>query len=307
MDSIMAAEGGWASPSAVEGGMRLAVQCRAMGPPWTMIHPQTGRMLFLRLRFMFWETHTHCWSMFKNEISNYDIAASEPSRLSTPGSVDQLPTGKPQRTAAGAAAGEHRAGNEEASQIGQPQGQPQGHALSPKGKGKAAGGAPPAGQQQAGKAGKGPGGGPPAGGPPDGEATGKRTTAKVKTSLEKKFDEANKVKARFRHATGTALNLMHQVKTVKEWEWADNDKNAGRLQTLLQQLRGKMSPTQMLYSTEEPGVLKKKYGEDALMEELSGFIALGPSINELGEAVQTMQRRHVVPTSSTPKASRKKA
>ena len=130
--------------------------------------------------------------------------------------------------------------------------------------------------------------------------------ARVKTPLGQKFDEANKVKAKFRHATGTALNLLHQIKTVQEWTWADNEENSGRLDFLLTELREKMSPIQMLYSTAEPGTLKKTYGQIALMEELSGFIALSPSINHLAEVLQAMQRRHVVPTSSTPKAARNK-
>ena len=98
----------------------------------------------------------------------------------------------------------------------------------------------------------------------------------------------------------------HQIKTVQEWKWADNAENSGRLDFLLNELREKMSPIQMLYSTEEPGTLKKKYGQIALMEALLGFIALSPSINSLAEVVQTMQRRHVVPTSSSPKAARNK-
>ena len=59
-------EGGWDDDIAVEGSLALASQCLAMGGAWTMIHPQTKRLLFLELEFSYAETLQTSWTTFKD-------------------------------------------------------------------------------------------------------------------------------------------------------------------------------------------------------------------------------------------------
>ena len=62
---LLANEGGWDDDKAVQGSLRLAAQCVAMGGTWCMKHPQTRRMLFLELNFQWQEQMSTSWTTFK--------------------------------------------------------------------------------------------------------------------------------------------------------------------------------------------------------------------------------------------------
>jgi hypothetical protein len=71
MSNLVASEGGgFGDVEAVRGVQRLVAMCLAMGPPWTMRHPQTGRMLFLKLDFSYVEEFDELFQQCKKEFDN---------------------------------------------------------------------------------------------------------------------------------------------------------------------------------------------------------------------------------------------
>ena len=67
---LVTTDGGWSDPEAVAGAQCLIEKAIAMGDPWTRIHPQTKRLLFLKLNFSYQEEFEQCWSHFRTEISD---------------------------------------------------------------------------------------------------------------------------------------------------------------------------------------------------------------------------------------------
>lgn len=67
---LVKSEGGWEDPQAVEGVRLLVSKCMQMGEPWTMVHPQTERMTYLKLKFEFKEEFAEKWGLFKNEFND---------------------------------------------------------------------------------------------------------------------------------------------------------------------------------------------------------------------------------------------
>ena len=51
LSKIVIDEGGWDDREAVHGALTLAMKCLAMGQPWVMRNPQTGRLMFVHLKF----------------------------------------------------------------------------------------------------------------------------------------------------------------------------------------------------------------------------------------------------------------
>ncbi len=58
MDQLVHDQGGWQSSRAVQGSVKLIRKCVAMGPPWLKKHPQTERLMFLRLISSLWRNST---------------------------------------------------------------------------------------------------------------------------------------------------------------------------------------------------------------------------------------------------------
>lgn len=69
VSKLVADEGGWDDREGVQGCIRLMKRCLAMGEPWTRVHPQTGRLLFLKLEYSWREEFLESWSEFRREFS----------------------------------------------------------------------------------------------------------------------------------------------------------------------------------------------------------------------------------------------
>jgi len=63
LGAIIIQEGGWSGRSAIRG----AIKCVTMGEPWYMKNPQTGRINYLRLAFLFAEEFKQSWMKFNEE------------------------------------------------------------------------------------------------------------------------------------------------------------------------------------------------------------------------------------------------
>jgi hypothetical protein len=68
-------DGGWQDEDCIEGVQKLIEKALAMGDPWIRIHPQTGRMLFLKLSFEFAEEFAESWSSFRKQFTSGTTAA----------------------------------------------------------------------------------------------------------------------------------------------------------------------------------------------------------------------------------------
>ena len=62
--------GGWQDRDSIEGATNTSQKCLAMGPPWYMSHPQSGRLMFLELSYEFAEDFEKCWEEFKREYTD---------------------------------------------------------------------------------------------------------------------------------------------------------------------------------------------------------------------------------------------
>jgi hypothetical protein len=69
-DQLIGDQGGVQSRAAVQGAINLTRKCLRMGPPWVKRHPQTERVMFLRLHFAFSEEFEQCWSSYKREFDD---------------------------------------------------------------------------------------------------------------------------------------------------------------------------------------------------------------------------------------------
>ena len=69
LGALVKKEGGWNDKEAVEGCKLLVQKCMAMGPPWFIRNPQTGRLNYLRLSFSYEEDFVQSWAHFKEETA----------------------------------------------------------------------------------------------------------------------------------------------------------------------------------------------------------------------------------------------
>ena len=65
---IVVEEGGWEDEEAIKGATNLTCQCLAMGGNWLMTNPQTKRVMFLRLSFMWQEHFSETWDHFQEDF-----------------------------------------------------------------------------------------------------------------------------------------------------------------------------------------------------------------------------------------------
>ena len=88
LSQLVIDEGGWEDKEAVDGSIRLVSKNMLMGSPFTFIHPQTERRMYLRMDFGWEETLTQAWSMFREE---FDKGVLEYTTVSQPagGTVSQ--------------------------------------------------------------------------------------------------------------------------------------------------------------------------------------------------------------------------
>ena len=76
-------DGGWDDPHARAGADRLMRQNMAMGGPWVKMHPQTKRLLYLKLNFEYREEFEESWGSYKKEWSSGELNKKENPKGST--------------------------------------------------------------------------------------------------------------------------------------------------------------------------------------------------------------------------------
>jgi len=67
---IVKSEGGWEDPDAVRGATTLAIKAVVMGPPWTMINDQTGRLTYWKITHKTREIFSKTWSTVEDSMQH---------------------------------------------------------------------------------------------------------------------------------------------------------------------------------------------------------------------------------------------
>jgi hypothetical protein len=87
LSNVIISEGGFQDKEAVKGAQRLVAMCLAMGPPWHMKHPQTKRVLYLRLDYSYVEEFEEMFQQCKQEYDNGVLT----SKTAGDGQSDKVP------------------------------------------------------------------------------------------------------------------------------------------------------------------------------------------------------------------------
>jgi hypothetical protein len=238
---LVISQGGWKDPSAIAGSLKLATQCVQLGHPWTKVHPQTGRTLFLELSFEFQEVFQEAWATHETEMDTGDVVAA-PATLKlgdTPAAA--MPKLVPDSASI--------CGDDDA---------PLASPSKPKAKAKPT----------------------------------KHVAEASSSELKKVWPQVLKYKKDFQTAIGAATDLLSQIESVPDWDWAHNPNNHGKLERLLEETKQPFSSFHRRLLTEDPTVLKRSNTPEFLTVEGQAFLATADKLRELQRFTATLVKRH---------------
>ena len=94
--------------------------------------------------------------------------------------------------------------------------------------------------------------------------------------------------------TAHAQNLLKQIATQEAWEWARAPATQGKIEMLMGELQGQLTPFMKRWVTEEPGELKKTMDRKVLDIEVSNMSgdALLASMAKLKNECAKAVKRH---------------
>ena len=121
----------------------------------------------------------------------------------------------------------------------------------------------------------------------------KKEVSKAKKEFEQQWKEIQKLKNYVMKVTSSAIELDEQINVAIDWKWARNDQNQGELKRELLAVKCRYSDFHRRLMTEDPSILKKRFGADHLMSEMRTFIALKPEVETLAITVEKTKKRHV--------------
>ena len=255
---IVHLEGGYDDKEAVAGVMRLVASALCMGEPWVVKHPQTKRLVFLYLEISFSEIATESWEQYKTEMNQgklKDAETKQGTEIENTQAEGTQPEGtRPEGTKA----------TEEAK-------------AAAKSKGKAS-----AKRKAAAEGAK------AAEGVPETPAKKQRTDSQIA------WTKAMTFRKDFLEISALATNLIQQIDTVAEWEWARTPSSRGEIQRCGDLLRGKLTPFMLRFVTENPMKLKKDTGAEVLNLEVRqmGSNELSTAMAALKNTCEKLVRRH---------------
>ena len=102
------------------------------------------------------------------------------------------------------------------------------------------------------------------------------------------------VRKDFLEISALATNLIQQIDTVAEWEWARTPSSRGEIQRCGDLLMGKVTPFMLRFVTENPNKLKKDTGAEVLNLEVRrmGSNELHAAMADLKKQCEKVVRRH---------------
>ena len=272
MDQLVHDQGGWQSSRAVQGAVRLVRKCVAMGPPWMKKHPQTERLMFLRLHFQFVEEFDESWSHFKEEFSNGFVSGNDGSYDGV--AVERTKEGETMIGVPAPSVAERQVAD--VKLVAVVDGKSENKDKEKQGKDKAAGVvSKDKTKKDAGVVNK--------------EKPVVNPEIKQFTTLCAK---ASKVKNSFLTTLALGMEMMKQIDSVAEWKWANNPENKGVLQSKLSALNGKLNEFHRMYITSDLADLKKNHSTSTLSTELTAFAAFAVDIDAVNKYAQQMKKRH---------------
>lgn len=120
---------------------------------------------------------------------------------------------------------------------------------------------------------------------------------KEKSTADKMFAQATKLKSEYSGAVVAAQDLLKVIDTKADlsWEWADNSQNAGRLRKALDDVNkaAALSSTHMAILNKSGQELKKTMAEASLVGAVSAFLDdLKPAVAELQKQRTLLLQRH---------------
>jgi hypothetical protein len=121
----------------------------------------------------------------------------------------------------------------------------------------------------------------------------KKQMTKAKKEFEQQWKDTMKLKTYVMKVTSSAIELDEQINVSTEWKWAKNEQNQGELMKELLAVKCRYSDFHRRLMTEDPSILKKRFGADHLMSEMKTFVALKPVVETLAITVEKMRKRHV--------------
>jgi hypothetical protein len=127
-----------------------------------------------------------------------------------------------------------------------------------------------------------------------------KAKAKVKSSTapasaggdDALWKDAQKMKALFSKTTSAALDVGELIKLNAEWSWAANAQNGGALEADLVSLKAKLTPFIRAFITEDSSGMKKRFGEEILVAELTQFVGMKVEVLRLAAKVNQFKQRH---------------
>jgi hypothetical protein len=254
LDQLLMNQG--TSDDAQVGTARLMAQCVAMGQPWTRIHPQTQRILYLVLSFKFQEDFEQSWSHYTEETSSGPLIVDpkdptwHAAKMVEGGSgAGEIIAAQPSGTVTAGLDGKNNDGK--------------------KGKGEGVGG----------KGGKG-----------KGKTKGvKDTKGKTKSKFDALWANAAKFKIHFAKTTADAMDLLEQIDLSPAWLFARNPQHKGELAVMLETLKAKLTAFQREFLVED--VKKTAYGEDFITKELDDLLGFKTDVDSVSKYIATLKKR----------------
>ena len=258
-------------PSLV-GALKLARKCSMMGHPWTMVHPQTERTLFLELEFSWKEEFEQAWSEFTEHFTKIDGGNRDEPHKIVAGSAGTTGTGtnEPRSTGAGTSStepgipgsGDPEPDNEPGNtEPGNGNGADGGNNGRPRPKGKAKPKAQPKGQP-----------------------------APAKDNVIK---QACALKSQMLSLISTSGQLIKQIEDEPEWAWAQNEQNKGALLAARDKFKASLTAFGRKFIIEDVNSVKKNFSSDAaFVVECQNSLASKGDADNLAALTRRLLKRH---------------
>jgi hypothetical protein len=255
-DQLIGDQGGVQSRAAVQGAINLTRKCLRMGPPWVKRHPQTERVMFLRLHFAFSEEFEQCWSSYKREFD--DTKGIETDVGQAANAAAAAPAAAPAAIVDGPA---DRHVPKDASRSTKPP------ASAPSRNAKARA--------------------------RNGGATDKPTISAEAKAFGILVAKTQKIKAMILVNTTVGMELATQIKCDDDWIWARNDQNLGKLELMLRTLSNSITEFGRKILTQDMAEIKKGYSMDFLATPLAHFCEQASGFGDLSKLMSQLRKRHV--------------
>ena len=104
----------------------------------------------------------------------------------------------------------------------------------------------------------------------------------------------------------TADGLIKSIEKDPDWDWANNEKNRGKLDNLFKEVHRALSTWHAKFLNEDPKLVMKRSAPEIVLAECKTFIALKSLHEDLKDEVDTLNARCNVQPKKVRKVNTKK-